>query len=526
MDAQMTNNEVRTVKTPSEELALFFSDAHELIRQCEQQLRHSPSNFRRVERKLCQAFRKGSGNIAAALLVASSKDSATSDKVEDIQQSSAHPLRKPVLQTLVIRLLSGLLLQVTILYCAPKGKSSDATEVRTGLYPELAAYGFAKKSSAAFEEEVTRKAALCPSFELATQELERDGVDINVKEVRRVATQCGTSLLALRRVMVQSFLSGTLKSGNELAGEHVVVSTDGGRMKHRKNKAQNRSGKHPKYHTEWREPKLIIIYIVDANGKKKKKSRFWLDGTFLGPDNLAEMLAAWLFRLGITRAASVTFIADGAPWIWDRFDWVVEQLKLPKEKVEYVLDFYHAAHHIGLALAEIDLPEDERRRLYQELRSELRQSRWQSVVGRLEALGGSLLSAEDSIFCRELRFLRKHGESGHLNYVKYTRRGLPKGSGAMESAVRRVINLRLKGNGMFWTPENAESMLQVRCQLLSSEWDVRMEELYQHRLRTRRSEWQWQATDRSRKTRNETKTEENGYRNAEKQRKTQIKNRE
>jgi len=25
---------------------------------------------------------------------------------------------------------------------------------------------------------------------------------------------------------------------------------------------------------------------------------------------------------------------------------------------------------------------------------------------------------------------------------------------------------------MFWTEENAESMLQVRCQLLSTEWDV------------------------------------------------------
>ena len=526
MDAQITHTDVRAVKTPSEELALFFSDAQELIRQCEQQLRHSPSNFRRVERTLCRAFRKGSGHIAAALLVASSKEPNTIAQVENIQQSSAQPLRKPIVQTLVIRLLCGLLLQVSTLYCAPKGKRSDETEVRTGLYPELAAYGFAKKSSAAFEEEVTRKAALCPSFELATQELEREGVDINVKEVRRVATQCGVSLLTLRHVMVQSFLSGTLQSGNELAGEHVVVSTDGGRMKHRKNKAQNRSGKHPKYHTEWREPKLIIIYIVDENGKKKKKSRFWLDGTFLGPDNLAEMLAAWLFRLGIAQAASVTFIADGAPWIWDRFDWVVEQLKLPKAKVEYVLDFYHAAHHIGLALAEIELTDDERRSLYKELRSELRQSRWQSVVGRLEELGGTLLSEKDSIFCRELRFLRKHGESGHLNYVKYTRRGLPRGSGAMESAVRRVINLRLKGNGMFWTAENAESMLQVRCQLLSSEWDVRMEELYGHRLRTRRSDWQWQASDRSRKTRNDRKTEENVYRNSEKQGKTKLKNRE
>ena len=50
-------------------------------------------------------------------------------------------------------------------------------------------------------------------------------------------------------------------------------------------------------------------------------------------------VTTWLHRLGVSHAESVTFIADGAPWIWDRFDWVVETLKLPKSKVQYVLDF-------------------------------------------------------------------------------------------------------------------------------------------------------------------------------------------
>ena len=132
------------------------------------------------------------------------------------------------------------------------------------------------------------------------------------------------------------------------------------------------------------------------------------------------------------------------------------------------------------------------------LRSELRHSRWQGVVHRLEELGRDLLSDESSVFSRELRFIRKHGKQSHLNYTTYTRRGLPLGSGAVESAIRRVINLRLKGNGMFWTLPNAESMLQVRCQLLRSEWDVRLDELYRHRLKTRHRKWQWKAAEWSR----------------------------
>jgi hypothetical protein len=509
MEVHTTGHEVRTVKTASEEFAFFFSHTLELIHQCEQRLLESPGNFKEVERTLSHAFKKGAGLVTAGLLNTTSKDSSVIAPVQEIQQSSETPYRSPVRQTIFIRLLCGLLLQVTTLYCAPKGKSThtDSTEARSGLYPELAAYGFAKKSSAAFEDHITRRAALHPSFEVATRELHQEGIDINVKEVRRIALQCGESLLAMRLILVQAFLASTLQSGHELAGKRVVVEIDGGRMKLRKNKAPTRKsqGKHPKYDTDWREPKLLIIYTVDARGKKEEQSRVWMDGTFQGPDHLSELLATWLHRLGASQAESVTFIADGAPWIWDRFDWVVETLKLPRAKVQYVLDFYHAAHHISLALGDLSLEEEDRKRYYRELRSELRHSRWQVVIRRLEELGSDLLSEGDRVFSRELRFIRKHGKLGHLNYTTYTRRGLPLGSGAVESAIRRVINLRLKGNGMFWTWENAESMLQVRCQLLSSEWDVRLEELYKHRLKTRRRKWQWQAAECSRKAQSEKK---------------------
>jgi len=44
----------------------------------------------------------------------------------------------------------------------------------------------------------------------------------------------------------------------------------------------------------------------------------------------------------------------------------------------------------------------------------------------------------------------------------FRRRRLPVGSGAIESAIRRVINLRMKGNSIFWKQENAEGMLLLR----------------------------------------------------------------
>ena len=47
----------------------------------------------------------------------------------------------------------------------------------------------------------------------------------------------------------------------------------------------------------------------------------------------------------------------------------------------------------------------------------------------------------------EIDYLERHGNAGHLDYATYRRRGLPLGSGAIESVIRRVINLRMKGNG-------------------------------------------------------------------------------
>ena len=41
----------------------------------------------------------------------------------------------------------------------------------------------------------------------------------------------------------------------------------------------------------------------------------------------------------------------------------------------------------------------------------------------------------------ELSYLDKHGEAGHLDYARFRRRGVPLGSGAIESAIRRVVTL-------------------------------------------------------------------------------------
>ena len=58
-----------------------------------------------------------------------------------------------------------------------------------------------------------------------------------------------------------------------------------------------------------------------------------------------------------------------------------------------------------------------------------------------------------------------------MRYPVFKEQGLPLGSGAIESAVRRVVNLRLKGNARYWLEENAEHMLLLRSYLKAGRFD-------------------------------------------------------
>ena len=95
--------------------------------------------------------------------------------------------------------------------------------------------------------------------------------------------------------------------------------------------------------------------------------------------------------------------------------------------------------------------------------------------------------------CREIRFLDKH--KLHMRYKHLRRIGLPMGSGAIESAIRRVVNQRLKGNGIMWLQENAEAMLVLRAAALTDRWEESIDHARNTMASNRRLDWAWLAPD-------------------------------
>jgi hypothetical protein len=59
-----------------------------------------------------------------------------------------------------------------------------------------------------------------------------------------------------------------------------------------------------------------------------------------------------------------------------------------------------------------------------------------------------------------------------MKYDEYRARGIPMGSGVVESACRHVVASRLKGPGMRWDETGAEAILHLRTLELSGRWDA------------------------------------------------------
>ena len=499
------------IKTVSEMLVRFTCDVSPRLGEWEQRLAADPQNLDALEREVQHEFARGAGLVVAGLIAVVMQAKEYSTAVEKTRQEYAVPLSKGRERKMSIQLLGGVIMWMTSLYCEARRRcGKDTDEKVCGLHIGQAQFGMAKKVSPGLESLVSRQSALCPSFELARDELHRHGLNLDLKAVRRIAQQCGEKLLNLRTGNLTLWRSGSLESTDELAGKQVTVQIDGGRTRLRGplrisspqqetlnddgliiSDAPGRSKPRPEqtFDAEWREPKLMTIFIHNDKGRIEKKAKMTIDGTFAGPDAMAELVAMHLHRLGAAKAISLTFVSDGAVWIWDRIDQIVAQAGIPKEvAIHQVLDTCHAVHHVSLALATLGVTVEQRMPMYRDLRTRLRNGEWEYVVKELRMVADD---PNNTNLETELSYLQRHGEAGRLDYAEFRRRGLPLGSGAIESSIRRVINLRLKGNGIFWLEDHAEEMLQLRALVISRRWDERVQQMRSWTKKNHVADWHW-----------------------------------
>ena len=203
MGAAQVDGSDRPFVRSAEEMAGRFSA--ELIGQMplwKARLVAEPGCLPQLEQDVHGAFARGADLVVTGLLAMVMQREDFLAAAERTRREFATPLRSGRERKIQVRLLGGLLIWLTSLYCAPRRRAGDAATDEAssppGAYVELGQFGFGKGCSPALESRVARQAALHTSYQNATDELARDGLDLDVKTVRRIATQCGERGLALR----------------------------------------------------------------------------------------------------------------------------------------------------------------------------------------------------------------------------------------------------------------------------------------------------------------------------------------
>ena len=306
-------------------------------------------------------------------------------------------------------------------------------------------------------------ALLCPSIAVAQKILAEQGNEIDSKTISRYCRVLGTTGMQWRG---QVSLSGE----ETLDGATIVIGIDGGRLRERRKKrGRKKSGqKRQGFHADWREPKLFTIYLLDEQGEVKRDFDPLHDATMGDHHAMFALLEKYLSALPLEKTARIVFCGDGAPWIWSGVDALCERLKLDAAKVHHVLDYTHAKQQIGNLLELIGKRVRSREKL---------DARWGNFLwnGQIDDLkvdierycSGKKLAAA---LKKWQTYFDKNRQ--RLQFATFKEAHLPCGSGCVESAIRRVINLRLKAPGSFWKIDTAECFLFLRAQLISGRWSI------------------------------------------------------
>ena len=197
-----------------------------------------------------------------------------------------------------------------------------------------------------------------------------------------------------------------------------------------------------------------------------------------GPDAVFALLPSYWQRLGITQADHLLFLADGAPWIWKRVPLLVQALGLAAAQVHELLDFYHAVQHLGQVAA---LRKDWSAKARSRWRTQQRRLLLQGEVEQVITAVQGIWRGRNSQAIRTQRDYFIKNQSRMANAKRLALK-LPIGSGAIESTVRRVVNLRLKGPGMFWCRASAEAILLLCSYYKAGRWNLLKHMATSHRL--------------------------------------------
>ncbi len=421
---------------------------------------------------LCEQVRDNVFNIVEALLIPVIKNILCDAKVLHTLKIGAGKkgLYFNGYRPTNIRLLTGKRLKIKSPYFAKSiskrrpGRKSKRRKKGTGRHFGLDYLGFVSKCSTILGSVVVQAALLCPSFEIARRALKSQAIDLNIKTIRRITMELAGEAMTHRGAV-------SISDVDTVEGKTVLVSIDGGRIRERRAKrgrkpeGQKRQG----YYAEWKEPIQFVIQIVDKNGKSSKQHLPFYDATMGGVDAAFDLLETYLHELNISKAYRVVFCCDGARSYWKRTGPLSEKLGI--SKIYEVIDYTHAKQNLYEIIDKLPkkILSKKKKRIIDSWKNILWEGNMNKLKMEIEKYIRYPKKRREALAKFNSYFMKNKNK---MQYALFHELRLPIGSGCVESAIRRVINLRLKSPGIFWKPETSEAMLFLRSQLLCGRWNI------------------------------------------------------
>lgn len=380
-----------------------------------------------------------------------------------------------------IRLLTGVSLIIRSPYFSKvvsnrrPGPKSKKRQKGTGRHFGLSYLGFIGRCSTLITSSVVQAALLCPSFEIARRTLKNHAINLNVKTIRQITMNLANEVIPLRG-------SVSLCDTDRVNGKTILVCIDGGRLRERrpkrgrKQKGQKRQG----YHADWKEPIQFVIQVINSDGTTSKKHLPLYDATMGDIDSAFELLERYLKELDATAANRVVFCCDGARSYWKRTGPLAKRLGISSHYE--VIDYTHAKQNLHEIVDKLPkrVSTKEKIKIVEHWKSLLWDGKFVDLKKEIVKQITYPKRRKEALDKFKSYFLKNQHR---MQYSQFSDLKISTGSGCVESAIRRVINLRMKSPGIFWKSETSESMLFLRSQLLSGRWNILTNNIFrQNRL--------------------------------------------
>lgn len=230
--------------------------------------------------------------------------------------------------------------------------------------------------------------------------------------------------------------------------------------------AVSQDGTHIRTYDDWREVKISSTSVVEVEPSEEPDEPPHVDqvkhsyraGIWTSEELRAQHWSDVVAR-GFDGVVDMAALGDGAEWIWKNYAYCFPQ------RTE-ILDWIHATARIweagGAVLGE---GSEETKAWVGDQLEELAQG--EALTVRAAVLGLEPVDeAAQDVVRRVGQYFKDHAH--RMRYDVFRQAGFPIGSGIVESAAKTVVESRMKRSGQRWAVSNANALLALRAELLST----------------------------------------------------------